>query len=52
MKPEMAAHSEGRYSGVLRTDSLVDVTLLLTLKVGQYIPAQNIDVATLGDLVP
>jgi hypothetical protein len=46
------ARSQGRNGGVLRTDSLVDVAFLFTLKAVQYIPAQNIDVAALGDLVP
>jgi hypothetical protein len=35
---------------VLRTDSLVDVAFMFTLKALQYIPAQNIDVAALRDL--
>ena len=33
-------------------DSLVDVALLFALKVAQYIPAENIDVAAPGNLVP
>jgi hypothetical protein len=37
---------------VLRADSLVDVVFLFTLKAVQHIPAQNIDVAARGDLVP
>src|SRR5258705_6973876 len=42
----------GTNDRVFRTDSLVDLAFLLALKATQHIPAQNINVAALGDLVP
>jgi hypothetical protein len=39
-------------SGVFGTDSLVDMTLLLALKVAQYIPTSNIHIVFPGHLVP
>jgi hypothetical protein len=37
---------------MLGTDSLVDVVFLLTLKTVQHIPAENIQVVRLSELIP